>query len=493
MKKQSIMTLILLTLLCSVTFISTSISKENETPINQPELNAGIRPVFAGTDGNATEVYGRTSTRGALYQANLFVNVTFWYSYLGGDNLSAPILYIDDGNGTYDQNGVLMHFDEAKTVLESDGSGYYNFTFNMTSNFFAFRARYGEYEDDYGLYNLISADETEVKSYFWEPYYTQLEDIHMNLTIYNYNITGYGFKYRDVTDHIYEENDFENVTYSLVTSGEETTLNVSFAHSFEKNTVVQVQAFIIQIDNMTLTERIYEENTFRIFTVADATPEIELNVPRYTNNLNVSLSWDAVVLNGNLTAFEIDWGDLSGTQSVNISIHTHYHAYASVGEYEITVTAYADFLVSNKTTKVLIEQINPSGGVTIMLPSGGTLKLNSTYVPEITVEKKQLDFYLNGSDTGGSGIEKIILSTDEGNSVEVSDEGLVTLHFLEFGYRELTITVIDRAGNEHSESFFINLIQKETPGDVPVPFPFGITTILGLFSLAIFTYLKKKK
>ncbi len=494
MKKQSIITLILLTLLCSVSFISTSMSKDIENQTYQPILNATYRPIFAGTDGNATVIYDRTptNTRGALYQANIYANVTIWYKYLNGDNESSPILFIDDGLGTFNPTGELMHFDEAKTVLAPDpGYGYYNFTFTMNTNFVVFRARYGLYEDDFGLYNIITADGTRVRSFFWEPYYTQLEEISMNLTYYNYNIIGYGFKYRDVTENY--NGAFENVTFALVTNGDEGTLNASFSHTFEKGTVVQVQAFIIQYDNMTGTGRVFAENYINTFTVADATPVIELSVPRYTNKLNVSLLWSATVLNGNITAFEINWGDLSGIQIVNISVHRYYHVYASVGEYTINATAYADFLVSNLTVKVLIEQIKPLGSVKIVLPNGTTIIPNPPNIPEIVVEEKQLDFILNANDTGGSGIEMIILSTDEGNSIEISENGQVTMNFLEYGIRDITITVIDRAGNEISESFYINLVMKELPGDIPVPFPFGITTILGLFSVAFLLYLRKKK
>ncbi len=493
MKKQFFIPLILLTLLCSVNFISTSMSKLDDNQTFQPELNAGIRPVFAGTDENATEVYSRHPTiqRGALYQADIYDNVTFWYTYQGGDNNSAPFLFIDDGNDTYNPEGERMQFDEAKTVIESDGSAYYNFTFNMTSNFFAFRARYGEFEDDFGLYNIITADETWVRSFFWESYYTQLEDINMNLTIYNYNITGYGFKYRDVSENY--DGDFENITVSLDVGGEERTLNESFSHSFDSETLVQVQAFIIQRDNMTGTNRTFSENWINVFTVADATPVIELVVPKYTNVLNVSLKWNTTVLNGNITAFEIDWGDLSGIQIINISDHNYNHVYASVGEYNITAFAYANFLVSNETVTVLIEQINPIGSVKIISPTGVILIPNSTYVHQIIVETKQLDFILNGSDSGGSGIERIILSTDEGNAVELGEDGVVTIHFMELGHRTLTITVIDLAGNEFSDSFVIFLELKELPGDHPVPFPFGITTVIGFVSIAVFLYLRKKK
>ncbi|MCE7742586.1 MAG: hypothetical protein GOP50_09020, partial [Candidatus Heimdallarchaeota archaeon] len=285
-----------------------------------------------------------------------------------------------------------------------------------------------------------------------------------------------------------------NVTYSLVSAGEEISLNASFAHSFEKDMVVQVQAFILNYDNMTDSYRFFTENWFNTFTVADASPIIELEITDYANYLNnIHLFWNTTVLNGNITAFEIDWGDLSGIEVVNISVHNYYHNYSSVGEYEITVTAYANFLTSNLTANLLIEQISPSSTVKILTPDGRELEPNSTYIHEIEVETKQLDFRINGSDSGGSGIQRIILSTDEGNSVEIPEGGVVTIHFVELGLRELTITVIDFAGNENSESFFINLVLKELPGDFPVPYPFGITTIIGLFSIAIFTYLKKKK
>ncbi|MHA1199501.1 MAG: hypothetical protein ACTSQF_09265, partial [Candidatus Heimdallarchaeaceae archaeon] len=425
-------------------------------------------------------------------QADMYNNVTLWYSFLGGDNESAPILLMDDGKGTYDTDGFLLQHDEAKTVIESDGSAYYNFTFNMTSNFYAFRARYGEFEDDYGLYNVITADETDVRSFFWEPFYTQLEEISMNVTIYNYNITGYGFKYRDVTENY--DGEFENVTYSLDSDGDEISLNASFVHSFEKEAKVQVQAFISQYDNTTDSYRFFSENWVNTFTVVDASPIIELEVTEYANYLdNIHLFWNTTVLNDEITAFDIDWGDLSGIESVNISIHNYYHNYSSVGEYEITVTAYANLLSSNLTVNLLIEQITPSGSASIITPEGIILELNSTYTHVIEVETKQLDFILNGSDSGGSNIERIILSTDEGNSVEIFEDGVVTLHFVEPGLRELTITVIDFAGNEFSESVFIFLELKEPPGDFPVPYPFGITTIIGLFSIAILTYLKKKK
>lgn len=493
MKKQSIITLILLTLLCSVSFISTSMSKDIENQTYQPILNATYRPIFAGTDGNATVIYDRTptNTRGALYQADIYANVTIWYKYQNGDSDSAPILFIKDGFDTFNSTGELMHFDEAKTVILHDGYGYYNFTFNMTSNFVEFRARYGLYEDDYGLYNIITADGTRVRSFFWEPYYTQLEEISMNLTYYNYNITEYGFKYRDVTENY--DSAFENVTFALVANGDEGTLNASFSHTFEKGTVVQVQAFIVQYDNMTGTSRVFAENYINTFTVADATPMIELTVPRYTNDLNVSLLWSTTVLNGNITAFEINWGDFSGIQSVNISVHRYYHVYASVGEYTINATAYADFLVSNLTVNVLIEQINPLGSVQVVLPNGTKVTPDPPNVLKIIVEEKQLDFILNGSDSGGSGIEMIRLSTDEGNSIEIPESGEVTMNFVAYGIKEITITVVDRAGNEISKSFYINLVMKELPGDIPVPFPFGITTILGLFSVAFLLYLRKKK
>ena len=119
-------------------------------------------------------------------------NVTIWYSYAGGDNLSAPILFGDDGLGILDwEIGTLMQYDTEKTQHENDGSAYYNHTFFMTSNFVSFYARYGEYENEYRVPHIITVNPrvltTEIPDI-----YTQLNDIKFNVTMYKYNITGYG-------------------------------------------------------------------------------------------------------------------------------------------------------------------------------------------------------------------------------------------------------------------------------------------------------------
>ena len=494
MKKRTVIPLVLLALVFSMSLTTITKSEQNDPQNALPTLDVDIKPIFRGTDGNATLLESQSITlrRGAIYTTELYKNVTIWYSFAGGDNLSAPILFGDDGVGNLSWNiGILMTYDYERTELESDDSAYYNHTFFIISNFISFIVRYGVYENDFRVPHLITIS-PRVLSTLIPDFYTQLNDIKYNLTMYKYNITGYGLSYREVTPE--HDTDFLNVTVALVdTSITFRNVSLSFNHSFEVGTEVEVRGFIIQNDNMTLQSRVLHENRAHVVTIVDTTPEIELTGERYSNSLNYSLMYVASAPHSNITLVEIDWGDLSGIQSIaNISYDTIYHLYSSVGEYNITVTAYSETLSVTEYVITLIEQIAPTGIVKVLVgenlvePSAGERI-------DIKVEIKSATFQVSANDTGGSGVWKISLETDEGNLITIEgDSGEITLLFLEYGEHDILMTVYDRSGNLYIFTFSVDLIPVETRSDFPLPFPFGLTTLAGLIAL-VAIYSKKKK
>jgi hypothetical protein len=494
MKKRTFIPLVLLALVFSMSLTTFTKSEQNDPQNSLPTLDATIKPIFRGTDGNATLLESQSITlrRGAIYTTEPNKNITIWYSFAGGDNLSAPILFGDDGVGNLSWTvGILMNYDYERTELESDGSAYYNHTFFMISNFISFIVKYGVYENDFRVPHLITIS-PRVISALIPDYYTQLNDIKYNLTMYKYNITGYGLSYREVTPE--HDTDFQNVTVSLLdTSLTKKNVSASFNHSFEVGTEVEVRGFIIQNDNMTLQSRILHENWAHVVTIVDTTPEIELTGEKYSNSLNYSLMYVASAPHSNITLVEIDWDDLSGIQSiVNMSYDTIYHLYSSVGEYNITVTAYSETLSVTDYVITIIEQIAPTGIVKVLV-EGDFVEPSAGERIDIKVEIKSATFQVSANDTGGSGVWKISLETDEGNLVTVEgDSGEITLLFLEYGEHDILMTVYDKCGNFYIFTFSVDLIPVETRDDFPVPFPFGLTTLAGLIAL-VAIYSKKKK
>ena len=66
-----------------------------------------------------------------------------------------------------------MNYDAEATLSNGGGvSAWYNYTFNLTSQFVVFRARYGEYEDDLNIPNIITT-EVWLESDFTSEYYTE--------------------------------------------------------------------------------------------------------------------------------------------------------------------------------------------------------------------------------------------------------------------------------------------------------------------------------
>ncbi len=493
MKKRTIIPLVLLTLMFSMSLTTITKSQPNDFQDSLPKISATL-PVFQGTDGNATLVYAQNipQRRGAIYTTLLYNNVTIWYSYAGGDNSSAPLLFGDDGLGNLDWDiGELMTYDDERTTLESDGSAYYNYTFFVQSNFIKFVVRYGYYENEYKVPHLIT-----IGPYiFSESYpitFTQLTDIEFNVTMDDFNITEYGLRYREVTpDH---DSEFQNVTIPLVANGlTRTSYNASFAHLFEAGTQIEVRSFMVHFDNMTLIDRILEECTAHLVAIVDASPQLSITADSFVNDLNFSLLYSASAPFSNITSVDIDWDDLSGIQTiVNDSFEVVYHLYDSTGEYNISITAYSDILSVTKNFLVLIEQEAPTGIIKVLV-DGNLVQPSIGELVPIEVDIKSATFQVSANDTGGSGVWKITVETDEGNLATLEgDNGEITLLFLEYGEHDILMTVYDNSENTYTFTFSVDLIPVSMRTDNPVPFPFGITTIVGLVAIAAI-YLKKKK
>jgi len=502
-KKRTSSAIAILVLMFSISIITLSQSKIDQTsPL--PSFDAVLRPIFAGGDDNTTVVVARNDAvfNGSIIKAeaplysNMTTNVTIWYKFNGGDNESAPLLFGDEGTnipeGLSWEDSTLMTYDNESTVEIGAGIyAYYNYTFNLNSSFISYYARYGEYEDNFKIPNIITTG-VWLESYFVQEEYTQYEDIELDIILHDYNITQYGLMYREVEPT--HSLPFENVTYSLSAEDVQTNVTASIAHSFEAGTQLEIRSFIVQYDNITSENRILQENKVRLITLVDGNPELNIETELFTNSRDISINWYAEAINSNITAVEVDWDDGTGVESIsNVSIFEITHEYASSGEYNISVTAYAGLGATTKNITVLIETTAPTGTIFLLDEEGNSISPNATETIDMIVEKKELKFNVTGVDNiGGSGVEKLVIMTDEGNVVESSVDKVITIPFLEYGFHVITFKVIDFAGNEYSFVIYVNLIEKELPTYAGVPFPFGLITAVGLIAVTLI-YLKKRR
>ncbi|MFW9851917.1 MAG: hypothetical protein ACFFDS_03180 [Candidatus Thorarchaeota archaeon] len=503
-KKRHLSPLFVLIILLNVTLFSLSFDSKNIQQTTLPKLNPAYRPVFQYADENATELFPRNDTAywGAVIEADVYDNVSIWYSYYYGDNESLVRLHGDDG---YPSNDVLswleteptfMTYDNETTVNEGAGVlAYYNYTFNLSSEFILFRAKLGEYEDDIGVPNMIT---TGVRTRTWlkQEFYTQYDAIDADISLFNYNITSYGLMYRDITEGFSKT--FKNVTVALTQNGTSDVVSASITHSYDPGTKLDIRSFMVHFDNITKEYRVLIENQAHIITLVDGDPELEVNSRKYTNSLNVSVSWNAELIKANFTSIDIDWDDITGIETYipptvsNISHYTLYHLYSSPGGYNISVTANAFSASSTKTVEVIIDQASPTGDILIKMTNGTFVEPDPLNPIVLSDSSKQATFLVSGVDVGGSGIDEISVESDEGNKAGRVDDGELTLSFLEYRVYSIDFKITDNAGNEYSITIFIELIEPDEPNWIPVPFPFGLVTILGLVSLALI-YLKKRR
>jgi hypothetical protein len=494
-------------LLTSVNFIAADFVDDKTITISSdqtkefPKEAPVYRPVFWKADANTTELVERydTNSTGAVIKADLYSNVTIWYTFVGGDNTSAPLLFGDDGLSTPGSlswiEGILMTYDNETTVTKNDGLGYYNYTLNMSSHFVVFRARYGLFEDEVGVPNIITTG-VWINSSFIQDFYTQYDEIDMDLKLRKYNITSYGLLYRvietDSTEPDYSTT-FDNITIPYVEDGTDIskTLNASFANIFPVGTELDVRGFITQYDNVTQQERIFHENDADFVTINDGDPQMTLTHTRFTNSLNVSISWEAEAPKVNITSVEIDWNDTVTDTYYDLAKSTAYHLYSANGEYKIEVTAYAYAASITKTVKVLIEDELPTGEILVQLENGTFIDPTLQTITPIKTDNKLISFKMTGSDEQ-SGLQKISIETDEGNLLEFDSDAETTIPFLEYGVHDVYFRVYDKSGNFYEVSFSLNLTEPEDPQMGPVPYPFGLISIIGLVALAAI-YLRKRK
>ncbi|MHA1221840.1 MAG: hypothetical protein ACTSP3_01005 [Candidatus Heimdallarchaeaceae archaeon] len=127
MKKQLVVSIFLIVLMSSLSIISVKSLRNTNPNFESPEFAATIRPVFEGADVNTSVIVERddASSTGAIIKATPHKNVTIWYSYVGGNNESAPLLFGDDGTSTPDSlswvDGKLMTYDYEKTASLGGG------------------------------------------------------------------------------------------------------------------------------------------------------------------------------------------------------------------------------------------------------------------------------------------------------------------------------------------------------------------------------------
>jgi len=442
------------------------------------------RPVFDSSDPQP--VVGRDSEnyQGAIIiadQTKNVTNVTVWYSLSGGDNTTIPLLFGDDGGHELSwTTPISMVYDEVKS--NNSATAYYNYTFQIQSDFIIFRAWYDEYEDDIGIPNIITTG-VRIESSFLQSYYTQYDTVDMNISLFNYNISKYGLEFRKVTPDYDEE--FLNSTFTFTDNGTFRDVIANFNHSFEVDTQIEVRAFIVHFDNFTKTDRILYENKAHILTLIEGTPEIELESEPFTNDLNISLTWNATPVKGEVTAVNIDWGDETNEDLTNLTVHKIYHLYSEAKEYNITVTVEAGAAVGSETISILIDQTAPTVNISYIdpdeNPDDGNITINGP---------KQVTITFTSHDEGGSGVAKIVIETDEGNVYELLEvNGSYTVEFLEYGYHTVTVTVYDNAGNTFKDSISFYLSKAEEPTDIGVPVS-TVAIIVGVLSL---TFLKRKK
>ena len=115
-KKRQLSPLFILVILLSVSLLSFSFNGKSIQQATIPKISPVYRPVFQYADENATELFPRNDTAnwGAVIEADVYDNVSIWYNYYQGDNISLVRLHGDDG---YPSNDILSWLENEPWLL----------------------------------------------------------------------------------------------------------------------------------------------------------------------------------------------------------------------------------------------------------------------------------------------------------------------------------------------------------------------------------------
>ena len=503
--------------------LSSGILSESTSDLSLQEGELS-RPLFVNvtTDTLSAPLVARDDLayQGAVYNVTINKTVTIWYKVVNGNNNTLPTLYGYNGyvwndslalsgvelthfNETFNENVTLSYDADAELLVNVNVSYYYLET-NITADIMFFRAiledswENADYDD---LYNYMTTGLMFSSNATYSDYFVHSEDVEINFNATHADeLDEWYIQYKLDISSLAINEAIPTLTPSGADDNVSYTVNLG---TFTPNTELRYRAYVYHnstfyTQNQTVLNttivKIYEPR-YNFIEIIDGRPELMTEVPlsstdkpaTYATNVNNVTFWfNSSVVRSTLVKYEIIFGDgenitLTGLDIEDGNRTSVSHVYAIDGEYNYSITIFTDRDLSRSDNgTIFIDTVIPSEVV-----------LSSTELTYTGYNKEAtFDFSFNDS---LSGVKEARLILGDGNEIVVTSKETYTHIYREFGLYEITLVVIDWAGNMDNTTITITLTDRSTPDDGVHGFIPGFTLGLTLAPIVLTTIIFRRR
>ena len=471
------------------------------------------RPIFVNISSNGPtilyQIHNESKGLGAFYQVTFGSNVTIMYKVVNGVNGTLVELYGRDGNNylnnsiaekgleltyvtTVTENVTLDYYNPVKKLVNASVS-YYSVKITINSDFFMFWAYVRDSaspgsESSKGIYNLLTTG-GKFYSKAVEDYFIQSENV--TIALIGENMAGNATYYLE-----WRENDtsvFNRIKINTGLSSSQTgNFNVTVTLSkFDIGTGIEFRMRVMHNDSHTgLFYEVFEPALHEV-GVFDGRPTLILNTTTiYTKETTYNVTFETSVPKGQITNIQLN---ISGPvkSTTNLPGNTTFYVVNlnTEGNYSLTFTAFTDKgLNASKTLIIIADRSNPEFNV--YLASGKNNILGKSI--KITDQERELKLNITAFDKGEAGVELIVVNYGDNITHIYTENGIYTHKYNSDGTYNVTITVIDHAGNTAEASFLV-IIHTFTVNTDRVGMNPQTAFLISAFSLLLAFALNRRK
>lgn len=442
------------------------------SPIQVDQTTSEVsRPIFVNVTGvgyTASTIRERNDSLGlgAQIKTQLRENVTITYKVVNGANVTDLRLFADiPGNYSLTNETETLAFTFKEIVFENitvpytnefffnASVAYYTAKLNVSSDIVPFYAAIGSNSEvlSNAPYNLFTTQQLwSVTSE--DDFYIQDEKVKLNLEANLTDVTDiYGLRYKLSTDTEFTAKNFTSLSGATVNK-----TSVIELGPYEPGTSIYFYSYAI------IADKYYEHIDYQFVDVGDGKPVLDVSLPSnyaesklinntyYTRNFTVTFEISATVSKGNITSFLLKTGnDLVTKTQLNENVSLNGESIFVPYEFSnntinnVTITAITNKGVSLQTN------VNYTIVVDTVIPTAHLKDVNLNN--KVVTKNGQVTFTFDFSDET-SGIFIAILNLGDGFSIEVTSMGEYTYVYTNItksATYEVTLTVIDKAGNEN--------------------------------------------
>jgi len=436
------------------------------------------RPIFVNISSTGPivlyQLHNESEGLGAFYKVSTNATITILYKVVNGVNGTIVELYGRDGNNflndstaekglqldyvtTVTENVTLDYYTPVKTLVDVSVS-YYSVEITMNSDYFMFWAYVRDTlspgsESEKGISNLLTTY-GKFYSVAAESYFIQSENV--TITAIGESISGNATYYLE-----WRENDTVTFNRIQINTGLTPTetgnfeVNVTLSR-FDVGTGIEFRIRILHNDSVTgLEYEIYEPALHEI-GIFDGSPHILLDTTTiYTKETQYNLSISTSVPKGQITNLLLNiTGPNSKLETLPGNITFYIVDLAQEGIYNLTFTAITDKnLNATKSIEIVADRSLPYMKLTL---AGSNEEVFGKTI-KITSQDRVLEFNITAFDQGDAGVALIVINFGDNITKIYSQNGVYTYKYNEDGVYNVTVTVIDHAGNAVSNFFVVQV------------------------------------